>query len=108
DVKNGATTLTAADYIAKWDGANWSALGSNGSGNGSLYAEVPNAFVTSIVAGDADIYVAGNINVNNNGTVLTAADYVAKWDGTNWSALGSNGAGNGSLNNGIYRLAKSG
>lgn len=26
--------------------------------------------------------------MNDNGTVLTAADCIAKWDGSNWSALG--------------------
>ncbi len=95
NVNNGGSILTAADYIAKWDGANWSALGSNGAGNdGSL----PNGGVSTILVNGANIYVGGGfINVVNNGVVLTAADKVAKWDGTNWSALGSNGAGDGSI-----------
>jgi hypothetical protein len=48
------------------------------------------------------IYAGGCFtDVNNNGTVLTAAGYVAKLDTLtgNWSALGSNGAGGSSINN---------
>jgi CSLREA domain-containing protein len=104
DVNNNGTVLTAADYIARWDGTNWSALGSNGAENGSL-GYVPEAIAVS----GSDVYVGGHFtDVNNNGTVLTAADYIAKWDGTNWSALGSNAAGNGSLNNIVNAIAVSG
>ena len=93
DVNNGGTVLGAADYIAKWDGANWSALGSNGSSNGSLLSGV-----RALAVSGTDLYVGGSFtDINNGGTTLTAADKIAKWDGSNWSALGSNGAGNGSL-----------
>ncbi len=104
DVDNHGVNLTAADYVAKWDGADWSALGSNGAGGGSL-----TSFVSSIVVNGTDVYVGGNFaNVNNGGVSLGAADKVAKWDGSNWSALGSDGAGNGSLNNYVGALALSG
>ncbi|MDL1895248.1 hypothetical protein FBQ82_03180 [Anaerolineae bacterium CFX7] len=104
NVNNNGTVLGAADYIAKWDGTNWSALGSNGAGDGSL-----NHIVYALAVSGSDLYVGGYFtNVNNNGTALGAADYIAKWDGTNWSALGSNGAGDGSLNNVVYPLAVSG
>ncbi len=104
NVNNNGTVLTAADYVAKWDGTNWSALGSNGASDGSL-----NFWVDAVAASGSNVYVGGYFtNVNNNGTVLTAADYVAKWDGSNWSALSSNGASNGSLNNVVYALAVSG
>jgi len=104
DVNNNGTVLGAADYVAKWDGTNWSALGSNGGGNGSL-----NDFVTELAVSGSDLYVGGYFtDVNNNGTALGAADYIAKWDGTNWSALGSNGGGNGSLNERVWALAVNG
>ncbi len=104
DVNNGGTVLTAADYVAKWDGANWSALGSDGAGGGSI-----GSIVNAIAVSGTDVYVGGYFtDVNNGGSVLTAADYVAKWDGANWSALGSNGAGDGSLNNLVEALAISG
>ena len=101
NVNNYGTRLNAAAYIAKWDGLNWSALGSDGNGHGSL-----NGPVSSIIVNEGNVYVAGGFtNVNNNGVQLPAADYVTKWNGTTWSALGSNGSGNGSLNNGVYTIA---
>ena len=97
NVNNNGTSLTAADRIAKWDGGNWSALSSNGAGNGSI----GNNTVFALAVIGSDLYVGGNFqNVNNSGTALTAADRIVKWNGSSWSALGSNGAGNGSLLNG--------
>ncbi|MCC7163013.1 MAG: hypothetical protein IT331_11005, partial [Anaerolineae bacterium] len=104
DVNNGGSLLTAADYIAKWDGTNWSALGNDGSSGGSL-----NAVVNALAVSGTDLYVGGRFtDVNNGGSLLTAADYVAKWDGTNWSALGNDGSSGGSLNNWVNALAVSG
>ena len=104
DVNNKGTVLSAADYVARWDGSNWSALAGNGAGNGSL-----NGVVFSLALSGSNLYVGGAfINVNNKGTVLSAADYIAKWDGSNWSALGSNGAGNGSVTGFVYVIAVSG
>lgn len=95
NVNNLGTVLGEADYVAKWNGTDWSALGSNGVGNGSLNNSV-NALA---IDENGNLYVGGWFtNVNNNGTVLSAGDYIAKWDGTSWSALGSNGAGDGPLN----------
>jgi len=75
NVKNGVTTLGEADYITKWDGMNWSALGSDGVGNGSL-----NSLVLALAVSGSDLYVGGFFtDVNNGGTTLTAADYVAKY-----------------------------
>ncbi|PWB73276.1 MAG: hypothetical protein C3F07_09920 [Anaerolineales bacterium] len=102
-VLDSGNTLTA-DYIAKWDGANWSALGSNGVDRGSL-----NNWVSAIAISGNDVYVGGAFeNVKNNGTIIPEADYITKWDGTNWSALGSNGASNGSLNGSVGAIAISG
>ena len=62
------------DYIARWDGVNWSSLGSNGAGNGSLSSPV----YTLAVNGSGNLYAGGAFqNVNNNGVVLGAADWVA-------------------------------
>jgi hypothetical protein len=100
NVSNHGINLPEADYIAKWDGVNWSALGNNGGGNGSV-----NNYVYALAVSGTDLYVGGRFtNVNNNGVSLPAADYIAKWDSLtgNWSALGSNGANNGSLSSGGY------
>jgi hypothetical protein len=100
NVNNGGAVLTAADFVARWDGANWSALGSDGANNGAI-----NSFVYTLAVSGTDLYVGGLFtNVNNNGTPLPEADYIAKWDGSNWSALGSNGAGDGALNSYILTL----
>ena len=36
---------------------------------------------------------------------IAEADKIAKWDGSAWSALGSNGAGVGALNSTVYAIA---
>ncbi len=104
NVKQGASTLSNADFIAKWDGASWNALGTGSGGNGSL-----NGPVYAIAVSGSNVYAAGNFtNVNNSGASLNTADYVASWDGVNWSPMGSNGTGNGSLNARVLALAVSG
>jgi len=98
DINNYGTILPAADYVAKWNGTDWSALGDNGSGNG-VFAS--NTYPIALQSSSSDLYMVGLFtDINNHGTVLVAADYIAKWDTLtgNWSALGSNAAGNGSLN----------
>ena len=98
DVNNKGTILGAADYIARWDGSNWSALGNNGAGDGSI-----NQPVLSIAVSGTNVYAGGWFtDVNNKGTVLGAADYIARWNSSNWSALGSNGAGDGSISGTPY------
>jgi hypothetical protein len=71
--------------LAKWNGANWSLLGSgvNESVNSLI------VFNNELVAG-GEFTTAGGIQANR----------IAKWNGTNWSALGV-GVGNGE----IYSLA---
>lgn len=75
--------IAAADYIATWNGSAWAAVGTPGTG----------ATVTTINAVDIDnagnVYVAGEF-LNLAG--IAAADHIAKWDGSAWSAMGT-GAG---------------
>jgi hypothetical protein len=66
--------------IAKWDGTKWSALGSGVTNNGNVYAQAL-AFDPSTNS----LYVGGQFN--NAGGV--SVNSIAKWDGSNWSALGS-------------------
>lgn len=72
----------SASCVAKWDGTNWSALGSGmAGGNGSLKTfVVALAFDTS-----GNLYASGNFTAAGG----VGANYIAKWDGTNWSAVGS-------------------
>ncbi|MCS6883627.1 MAG: hypothetical protein RMK84_20105 [Oscillochloridaceae bacterium] len=91
--------VPAADYVARWNGSAWSALGSNGAGNGALgFGSAVNALAVS----GNNVYVGGFF-VDAAG--IATADYVARWDGSVWNALGSNGFGNGALNNTVNALA---
>ncbi len=93
NVNNGGAVLDNADYVAKWDGANWSGLGDDGFGGGSI-----NSSVYALATRGSEVYAGGYFyDVNNGGVVDTAADAVAMWDGSEWHALGSDGAGGGSL-----------
>lgn len=76
-----------ANGVAKWDGTNWSALGSG-----------MNGWVGQLAVSGNNVYAAGGFTMAGG----KAANYIAKWDGTNWSALGSG------LNGGVYALLLSG
>jgi hypothetical protein len=73
----------SANRIAKWDGTNWSPLGS-GMNNTVVSLCVYN---NELIAGGQFTTAGGN-----------SANYIAKWDGTNWSPLGSG------MNNAVYAL----
>ena len=64
----------AAQYIAGWTGANWSALGSECEGTIYCLASDTRG---NVYAGGAFLY-AGNVEANG----------IARWDGTNWYAIG--------------------
>ena len=76
-----------ANYLAKWNGNNWSPVGTNG-GNGA------NNYVLAMAAMGGDLYVGGFFTAVNTGGVAVNANRLAKWDGANWSAVGT-GNGNG-------------
>jgi hypothetical protein len=78
----------AANYVAQWNGSSWSALG---SGMGAMGGNTPRVLAlavsgTTLYAG-GEFTTAGGINAN----------YIAQWDGTNWSSLGS-GVSSGRFN----------
>lgn len=78
----GSFTLAGgapANRIAAWDGSSWSALGSGVTGTSS------SAAVNSIVTRGSDLFAAGTFT--NAGGIY--APGVARWNGTNWFALGS-------------------
>ncbi len=95
----GGTFLTAGgisvNNIAKWDGEQWSALaGSSGIGiDGTV-----SALAVYDDGGGEALYAAGNFAVAGG----ISANNIAKWDGSQWSALG--GASATGLNNGVGAL----
>jgi hypothetical protein len=101
NVRNNGVVLPAADYIARWDGTNWSSLGSSKTNDGSLTAPV-----RTIAVNGTDVYVGGEfMDVRENTKVFYEADRIARWNGTHWYPLGSNGVGSGSLNDAVLGLA---
>ena len=67
-----------ANNIAKWDGTSWSALG---TGTSIPIGGAPD--VQSLAFNGNDLYVGGSFT--HAGGV--AVNYIAKWDGSAWSAL---------------------
>ncbi|HLC39160.1 MAG TPA: PKD domain-containing protein [Patescibacteria group bacterium] len=74
-IGGGFTTIDGvpANYIAQWDGTNWTALG---TGMDS-YVRALTTYQGYLVAAGS-FYTAGGVAVNQ----------IAKWDGANWSAMG--------------------
>src|SRR5204863_522704 len=70
----------AANLIAKWDGSSWSAL-SSGMGGG-----VPTGGgVHALAVSGSNLYAGRNFTTAGG----NAANRIAKWNGSSWSALGS-------------------
>ncbi len=79
------TEGVTVNYIAKWDGISWSALGTGM--DASVYALV---FDSS-----GNLYVGGEFSTAGGGSV----NGIAKWDGISWSSLGTG------MEGGVYALA---
>jgi hypothetical protein len=82
-----------ANAVAQWNGSSWSALGSGMGGGGPPYT-----YVYALEVSGGTLYAGGSFT-NAGGT---AANYIAQWNGSNWSPLGSG------MNGGVSALAVSG
>jgi hypothetical protein len=71
-----------ASKVAKWDGSSWSALGSGVTGTFSPFVYALAVFDDG--SGPA-LYAGGDFTIAGG----QKANYVARWDGTRWSALGN-------------------
>lgn len=104
----------AANNIAKWNGTSWSSLGS-GANNGTTAGSNTGSTTSSSVVRALAVVSTGELYVGGDFTLAgsTAANNVAKWDGTTWSSLGT-GSTNGVTSNQrtvpatVYALAAAG
>jgi hypothetical protein len=92
-----------ANRIAKWNGTSWSKLGTgsaNGVGGGGAFGPIVRALTIfdDGWGGGPALYAGGDFTTAGG----VAANYVAKWNGTSWSSLGTSSA-NG-VNNQIWAL----
>ena len=78
---------TPANYIAQWSGSSWSAS-PPGSGMGGGDPSGPSSVYALAMSGGT-LYAAGNFTAAGG----TNANYIAQWNGSSWSPLGS-GLGN--------------
>jgi hypothetical protein len=70
--------------VAKWHGSSSSALGSGTSGTS------PSHDVLSLLVSGSYLYIGVDFTyAGGSVTNRTPANYIAKWDGNSWSALGS-------------------
>ena len=88
----------AADYIAKWDGSAWSPLGGGMSASGNDWPWVFALEVFDDGTGGGPALFAGGTFTGAGGV---AANYIAKWDGSAWSPLGSGVSGGSPLSNSV-------
>jgi hypothetical protein len=69
-----------ANYVAQWNGNSWSALGSGMGGGSGGYPPYVNALAVS----GSTLYAGGWFTTAGG----VAANYMAQWNGSCWSALG--------------------
>jgi len=82
--------------IAKWDGSEWSALGS-----GMLGGEYP--YVAALAVIGTNLYAGGTFTTADG----VMATNIARWNGSEWSALGTGISGAGTYD-GVRALAANG
>jgi hypothetical protein len=78
--------IPAADKVAYRDSGGWHAMGSGGGTCGCAVTD----FVRSLTTNGTDAYVGTDAN---DVAGIPQADHVARWNGSAWSAVGSDTAG---------------
>jgi hypothetical protein len=78
--------LAAADNVAYLDGTGWHAMGSGGGTCGCAVSDI----VRSLVAVGTTVYIGTDAQ---NVAGIAQADDVAEWNGSAWTAMGSNTGG---------------
>ena len=90
--KAGTSTVNC---IAKWNGSSWSTLSTGMSGAGN---DGNGPYVNALAVSGANLYAGGDFTKAGAAT----ANYIAKWNGSAWSALGGGISGAGSDGSGPY------
>ncbi|MCA9988225.1 MAG: DUF11 domain-containing protein, partial [Anaerolineales bacterium] len=94
----------SVNRIARWDGTTWSRLGADGgdAGNGLDDTVYALAF-----ASNGDLYAGGAFrNAYSASGNSIAANHIARWNGSDWAALGTGGGSTGNgLNAPVWALA---
>jgi hypothetical protein len=80
-----AAGQTNANYVGRFDGTNWYPLGSG------IYLAGGTAIVRALAMATNGVYAGGNFSAAGG----LVAQYMAFWNGTNWSAVGTNAPGGG-------------
>lgn len=88
-----AGDVATADKLARWNGTAWSGIGNNNNNDGDNGA-ITNTVHDIEFGPSGSMYVSGQFQ---NAAGISEADRLAKWNGTVWSAIGSNGAGEGAF-----------
>jgi len=80
------TASGVAHTLARWDGAQWSDLAQTSGGLGIEIPAVPRAArVDTLAVSGSNMYLAGYFTLGGD----VPGNYVLKWDGSGWSALGT-------------------
>jgi trimeric autotransporter adhesin len=86
----GDETSNVLARIARWNGTTWLPLGSDG-GNGVRNVAGSAPYVAELAVWQGALYVAGRFVAANadSPTAEVPAANIARWDGSNWSSLGT-------------------
>jgi hypothetical protein len=84
--------IARADKVARWNGSAWSAMGSNTAGDNGWFPASATINGLTISSSASGVYATGTFQDANGDP---RADGVARFDGSAWHAVGSDGAGNG-------------
>lgn len=93
-------SLPNADHVARWNGSAWNAMGSNALADDGWFPAA--ADIKAVTTSGSVVFAAGEFE---NADADAYADRVAFFDGNAWHHLGSNGAGEGPLNDTALALA---
>ncbi|MGI4864746.1 MAG: IPT/TIG domain-containing protein [Janthinobacterium lividum] len=103
-----AVGAVPANYVARWTGSAWQALG-NGTTAATASNNGVNGPVYALAVVGSDLYVGGTFTTAYAVAGSQLLNYVARWDGTAWNGLGNGTtaatAGNNGVNNTVNALA---